>query len=228
MDGGFSCLQRRVPLWLLLMTALNIALVTLVGYVIGSLPFAVLIARAKGVDIFKVGSGNPGSTNVKRSVGKGAGNLCFALDFAKGAVAAGWPLLAFEGDPKATLGLGILGLMGAVIGHSYSVFLKFRGGKGVATSAGGVLVLFPLPWLAGAVAWPLLFYTTRYVSVASMAAAVVIALAQGVRWQQDPTEANWAGLLFLSALAVLVLARHKANIVRLLRGQEQRFSRKKD
>lgn len=202
----------------------QIAVVTVAGYVIGALPFAVWIARARGIDILKEGSGNPGSTNVKRIVGKKAGNLCFVLDCLKGAVSAGWPLLVFSSVPNA-VGLGVLGLLAAIIGHSYSVFIGFRGGKGVATSAGGVLVLFPLAWLAGAVAWPLVFYATRYVSLASMVAAVVIAVAQGVMWAAKPTDANWTGVVFLAGVALIVLYRHRSNIARLINGKEQKFER---
>ena len=116
-----------------------------VGYLIGSIPFGYLIAKSRGVDILSVGSGNPGATNVKRSVGKGAGNICFTLDALKGVVSAGWPLWIPAVAPEtASAAPGIIGLLGAIAGHSFSIFLKFRGGKGVATAMGGLLVIMPI------------------------------------------------------------------------------------
>ena len=128
----------------------------IVGYLLGSLPFGYLVARAKGVNIFEVGSKNPGATNVRRVLGKGPGNLVLVLDALKGAMAAAWSLLryrpnasaigSFEGpwsmlnfhvQGDAWVGMGLAGLVGALLGHSFSCFTKFRGGKGVATGAGG-------------------------------------------------------------------------------------------
>jgi len=208
------------------MDLFSLAIVTIVGYLLGAVPFAVLIAKSRGVNILEVGSGNPGSTNVKRTLGKKAGNLCFALDFGKGMVAAGWPMLPFSGATE-TLGLGIIGLLAAIIGHSYSVFIGFRGGKGVATSAGGILVLFPIPWLVGAVVWVAVFMISRYVSLASMLAAIGIAAAQFVLFYLSPEASHKTGAVFLGLLALIVIYRHRSNIKRLLSGTENRFEKKK-
>lgn len=186
----------------------------------GSIPFAVIIGRVKGVDILKVGSGNPGATNVKRAVGKGAGNLCFGLDALKGVVAAGWPQLSIL-ETSNTLGLGIIGLLAAIMGHSFSVFLKFRGGKGVATTIGGLLTLMPWVMLVGLLVWVAVFYTTRYVSLASMALGLSLPLGSWIFRQ--PVE----GFLLSAFLAVLILIRHHSNISRLLAGTENRIERKK-
>ena len=209
------------------MDLFSLSIVTIVGYLLGAVPFAVLIAKSRGVNILEVGSGNPGSTNVKRVLGKKAGNLCFALDFGKGMVAAGWPMLLFSGTATETLGLGIIGLLAAIIGHSYSVFIGFKGGKGVATSAGGILVLFPIPWLAGAVVWVAVFMISRYVSLASMLAAIGIAAAQFVLFYLDPESSHNTGAVFLGLLALIVIYRHRSNIQRLLSGTENRFEKKK-
>ena len=139
------------------------------GYLLGAIPFAVIIARFCGVDIFKVGSGNPGATNVKRSCGKTAGNLCFILDASKGFAATAFPLYAhFFGiefsEPQA---LAYVGLVAAIVGHSFSVFIKFRGGKGVAVTIGGLLAIMWAAILVALVLWVVVFYSTRYVSLAS-------------------------------------------------------------
>ena len=126
--------------------ALSITLVT--SYLLGSLPFGYLVARAKGVNIFEVGSKNPGATNVKRVLGSGPGNLVFALDALKGLLATTIPLVLQSGGPAGSLGYdlgGVAGVVGAVLGHSFSCFTGFRGGKGVATAAGGLFVLMPVP-----------------------------------------------------------------------------------
>lgn len=200
------------------MNAFNIISVIVVGYLLGSVPFAVLIARSRGINIFKAGSGNPGATNVKRVLGKGAGNLCFVLDFLKGFVAAGWPLLG--GFESATLtNLGILGLIAAIVGHSYSVFIGFRGGKGISTTMGGLLALSPLVVICAILVWIGAFYGTRYVSVASLAFAVSLPIL-GLIFREPLTL-----VLFFLLLTLLIIWRHRSNIERLRAGTENRFAR---
>ncbi len=191
-----------------------------IGYIAGSLSFGYWIAKAKGVDIFAVGSRNPGATNVKRSVGSKAGNLVFILDFVKGLLATGWPLL-LHGNSESGYVYGLIGLFAAVLGHSFSIFTGFRGGKGVATMLGGVAALMPLAALIGAVVWLILFYATRYVSVASIALALSLPIANWLSGQ--PSALLWVSV----ALAIVVIYRHKSNIIRLIKGQENRFERKK-
>lgn len=206
------------------------------GYLLGSLPFGYLVARAHGVDIFKVGSGNPGATNVKRVLGAKAGNTVFALDVLKGALAGAWSLLARTslsltidmetgGEAAVISGqdwrlLGLAGLIGAVLGHSFSIFTRFRGGKGVATAAGGVLVLMPVSCLIAAVVWVVTFYTTRYVSLGSILAAAALGVATWVRGNPLPLN------IVVTLLALFVIARHRENIVRLLNGTENKFAKK--
>jgi len=204
-----------------MVTGLAIAL--LVGYFLGALPFGYLVARANGVDIFSVGSGSPGATNVKRSVSPGAGNLVFALDALKGAVASGWllvvPVAVSAGRETESQ---IAGLAGALLGHSYSCFTRFRGGKGVATGAGGLLVLAPVATLVAAVVWIGTFYASRYVSLASILAAVVLPIAAWLL--------GGAPLLigFTSLVGLFVVIRHRANLRRLLDGTENKFVRRSE
>ena len=197
-----------------------------IGYLLGSLPFGYVVARAHGVDIFKEGSGNPGATNVKRVLGekfgakgKRAGNLVFALDAVKGAVAAGWPLFTALATTDARL-LGLIGVIAAVLGHSFSVFTKFKGGKGVATAAGGLIVLIPVSCLIGAAVWLLTFLVTRYVSLGSILAAVAVPAASWLRGNPLPFS------LVATLLGAFVIFRHRANLKRLLAGTEPRFAKK--
>lgn len=212
--------------------------VGLIGYLLGALPFGYLVARAKGVDIFTVGSGSPGATNVRRVLGKGPGHLVFALDFLKGALAASWALLArtpvsvtydlddwglaaagrIAGDDWINLGLA--GLVAAMLGHSYSCFTRFRGGKGVATGAGGICLIMPVSALVGGVVWVIVFFGTRYVSLASILAAASLPVTA---WLRDRP----AMLVALAALiALFVIGRHRGNIRRLANGTENRFVKK--
>jgi acyl phosphate:glycerol-3-phosphate acyltransferase len=207
-----------------------------VGYLLGSLPFGYLVAKAHGVDIFRAGSGNPGATNVKRVLGSAAGNTVYFLDALKGAAATGWPwaLAALAYAPPSTGGLwsGLMGavvghrsalcltgLVCAVLGHSFSIFTRFRGGKGVATASGGLLVLMWEPILIGAAVWFITFFASRYVSLASILAAIVVPAAG---WALGyPLALKLAATL----LGVLVIVRHHSNIRRLLAGTEHRWER---
>ena len=189
------------------------------GYLLGAIPFAVIIARFCGVDIVKVGSGNPGATNVKRSCGKTAGNLCFILDASKGFAATAFPLYAhFFGiefsEPQA---LAYVGLVAAIVGHSFSVFIKFRGGKGVAVTIGGLLAIMWAAILIALVLWVVVFYSTRYVSLASIAMALALPVAAAFLY---PTGVH---TYIAIAIAAVIVVRHRSNIVRLIKGTENRF-----
>ena len=189
------------------------------GYLLGAIPFAVIIARFCGVDIFKIGSGNPGATNVKRSCGKTAGNLCFILDASKGFAATAFPLYAhFFGiefsEPQA---LAYVGLVAAIVGHSFSMFIKFRGGKGVAVTIGGLLAIMWAAILIALVLWVVVFYSTRYVSLASIAMALALPVAAAFLY---PTGVH---TYIAIAIAAVIVVRHRSNIVRLIKGTENRF-----
>ena len=196
------------------MSAVSILLVSVIGYFLGAISFAVIVARSQGVDIFKEGSGNPGATNVKRTLGKKWGNIVFALDALKGFVAAGWPLIAYAGDQR----LAVIGLIAAILGHSFSVFLKFRGGKGVATTIGGLLALMWPVLLIGLAVWLILFYTTKVVALASILFAVSLPIsAYFIYATEDPR--FYLGVI----LGVLIVVRHRSNIVRMFSGKENKF-----
>ncbi len=190
-----------------------------IGYFVGSLSFGYWVAKANGVDIFSVGSKSPGATNVKRSVGNGAGNAVFVLDFFKGILATGWPLIEYS-KLEYSESYGLIGLFAAVMGHSFSVFTRFRGGKGVAAMLGGVVALMPYAALIGIIVWLIVFYTTRYVSVASILMSVSLPVSN--RLLDSSVSLFWMSI----ALALVVIVRHKSNISRLLKGEENRFEKK--
>lgn len=200
----------------------------LVSYLLGSIPFGFLVAKAHGVDIRSKGSGNIGATNVFRMLGKGPGILTFALDFAKGLVSA----LVVAGAADRLLGpvggnLPCLRLVcgaGALVGHSFPLFLGFRGGKGVATGVGLVMGISPATALVGLGVWLVVFLASRYVSLASIAAAAGVAVAAWTVMTPDPRRIVPA---VLTVLCVLVVARHHSNVGRLLHGTENRFSFRK-
>ena len=207
------------------MTVVSILLITIIGYLLGSISFAVIIARSKGVDIFKEGSGNPGATNIKRILGKKWGNVVFALDALKGFTAAGLPLLVYHDDRLALmtydddrLGLAVIGLIAAILGHSFSVFLKFRGGKGVATTIGGLLALMYPALLIGLVVWLIIFYTKKVVALASIFFAVSLPMsAYFIYGTEDPR--FYLGVV----LALFIVVRHRSNIIRMFSGKENKF-----
>ncbi len=206
------------------MNVLDFFIVAVAGYLLGAIPFAVIIARICGVDIFKFGSGNPGATNVKRACGKKAGNVCFILDALKGFVAAGWPLWAhFIGVNFETPAyLTYVGLVAAIVGHSFSVFIRFRGGKGVSTAIGGLCAVMFYAVLAALVVWVIVFYASRYVSLASISMAAALPVAAALIYGYPNLHVYVA-----IVLAVLIIFRHRSNIVRLMKGTENRFDRKK-
>ena len=195
------------------MTVVSILLITIIGYLLGAISFAVIIARSKGVDIFKEGSGNPGATNIKRILGKRWGNVVFALDALKGFTSAGLPLMVYDDDR-----LAVIGLIAAILGHSFSVFLKFRGGKGVATTIGGLLALMCPALMIGLVVWLIIFYTKKVVGLASIFFAVSLPLsAYFIYGTEDPR--FYLGVV----LALFIVGRHRSNIIRMFSGKENKF-----
>ena len=204
------------------------ATVALLGYLLGSIPAGYIAGRIAGVDVRKVGSGNIGATNVTRVLGKRFGYPVFVVDFGKGlaAVTAGVMIArAAQSTPEFIDLCGAGAAIFSVIGHSYPIWLRFKGGKGVATSLGS---LFGLNWIAAAVAcvvWISVFQLTRYVSLSSIAAAlalpVTIATMLFLKQLQTPIL-----LYFAVCLAAIIVLRHRSNFSRLLKGTEPRFARK--
>lgn len=204
------------------------AIAIVLAYVSGSIPSAYLAGKSRGVDLRKHGSGNLGATNVFRVLGAGIGTLVFLVDMAKGALpvlllpphtarVGGVPALA--GDWMLTV--GILCGIAAIIGHVRPVFLGFgRGGKGVATAAGVFLALAPLPTAAALAAFALVLLVSRYVSLGSLIAAIVLPVVLFATQGASP--------LFVVAVLIMLFVfwTHRANIARLRRGEEHRFGRK--
>jgi len=205
---------------------LALCLSLLAGYLLGSVPFGLLAARLKGVDIRKQGSGNIGATNVWRVCGWRYGLPVFALDVVKGIAAvliARCLVVRLGGDAAWT---PIAAALACVLGHSFPVWLGFKGGKGVATSLGVFLGLMPLPSLVALVSWAVVFKMSGYVSLASIVAAVVLPAA-AMAMQFTPWAYGWPSAGFATFAGVLVIVRHRANIARLRAGTENRFGRKK-
>lgn len=199
--------ELLTPFWLL-------GLVGLAAYMLGSVPFGVVVARVMGLgDLRAIGSGNIGATNVMRTGNKAAGALTFALDAGKGAVAAliAWAALGEDAAQAAALA--------AFLGHLYPVYLGFKGGKGVATFIGTALALAWPVALAICAIWALVFKLSRYSSLAALIASAlspVLALAFG--------HGSMAALF--GALTLMIFYKHSGNIRRLLAGTEARFERK--
>lgn len=184
------------------------------SYLLGSIPIGYLIASRRGIDITKVGSGNTGATNVYRNMGAALGFLVLGGDLAKGLLAA------FIGRMVLPEGLGesVCGLA-AIIGHNWSIFMRFRGGKGMATSAGVVALTVPMSTLILVPIWFVVVSLSGYVSLGSISVAVLLPVAV---WLVYPTRV-W-NLIFAIIAGAVAVWRHHANIQRLLRGNENRLS----
>jgi glycerol-3-phosphate acyltransferase PlsY len=217
------------------------------AFLCGSIPFGILVARLKGVDLRKVGSGNMGATNVGRALGRKWGILVYLLDAAKGAAPVLW-----AGQQAGTLGLQPESIAGgdlwrwlgvavcAVLGHMFSPWVGFRGGKGVATGSGALLAVYPVltaPVLVAIGLWGSVLAVTRIMSIASMVAAVsipltVIAFAllrtgDGTPDGNMPLQHALPAVIVTAAVALLVVWAHRANIARLRAGTESRLGSKK-
>lgn len=196
-----------MPTWLALIGA----------YLIGSLDFAVVVAQAKGVDIRSVGSGNPGTSNVLRTLGRGPAAMVLVGDTLKGVIAAavGWLAAGTGGDPAMEPLAYAAGFL-AVVGHAFPAFHRFKGGKGVATAAGVMFFTVPLVAVVIGVVWASIAKIWKVASIASLVSlglAIPGALLVGVRGD---------ALIWLAAMLVLIVARHRPNIQRMLSGSEER------
>jgi glycerol-3-phosphate acyltransferase PlsY len=207
---------------------ITIILVLLAGYLLGSIPSAYLAGRIGGIDIRQVGSGNVGATNVTRTFGKRFGYPVFVVDFLKGVAAVGLSVVIFGRMQPAGISrelCGVLAGISSVIGHSFPVWLGFKGGKGVATSAGVIFALLPLAAVVMGVVWIGTFQITRYVSLASIAAVVALPLVAGAMLLLGRLHAPVL-LYFSIFLAVIVIVRHRSNLSRLASGTEPRSGQK--
>jgi glycerol-3-phosphate acyltransferase PlsY len=205
---------------------LGYIIIALAAYLLGSLPTGYLVARAKGIDIRAVGSGNIGATNAFRVLGNSAGTFVLIADGLKGFAACSWLcslLFVLLRIPSADAEVGrVLAGIAVVLGHNYTCWLRFKGGKGIATTGGVYLALAPLAAAIALATWALVFLATRYVSVASIGAAIALPTAV---WLTG--ESVLLGIV-TSALGLLAIAKHRGNIQRLLNGTESRVHFKKE
>ena len=188
------------------------AAVLAAAYLIGSIPFSYMVARRRGIDVRAVGSGNVGATNVLRSAGKGAGAVAFALDFAKGSAAT---LLAKE--VFGGVMLPSLAALVAMAGHMHPVWLRFRGGKGVATGAGAFLPIAPVATVCGLLVFALVAAVTRYASLGSVLGATALAVFAFLLRELPPVP--WAATI----AAALIAWKHRENLRRLAAGTERKM-----
>ena len=214
------------------------AAAAVIGYFAGAVPFGYIIGKCHGKDIRKEGSGNIGATNVSRVIGPWWGKFCFLLDFLKGFLPVAAAKMISDRiveDPLTVLPL--LVLASVVAGHIFTCFLGFKGGKGVATAAGGVFALAPLPLLAALVIWIVIFKISGYVSLGSIIAAALLPLlawGNNILLQQTGFSNSFiqqlsaTTLIFLAAVAVLAILKHISNIKRLIAGTENRFGKKSE
>jgi glycerol-3-phosphate acyltransferase PlsY len=186
------------------------------SYILGSIPFGVLVARSKGVDIKKEGSGNIGATNVLRTMGKGPAVVTLLGDFLKGSASVMLCRVVLGGD----LFEGITGIS-AVLGHMYSVFLSMRGGKGVATGFGVLAVYSPVSAVISVAIWLLAVFITRYSSLAALTAFISLPFVFSISGYSA------AKVSFALVLAFLIILSHRENIRRLLKGSETRIGEMK-
>lgn len=207
---------------------ISFCIASLTGYLLGSCPNGFLVARTRGIDIRQHGSGNIGATNVLRVLGKSLGYLVFFLDALKGFASVEIAYLLATKTPQITHPevMGIMAGLSCILGHTFPVWLRFKGGKGVATSAGVLLGLMPIAVISVFLVWLALFKITRYVSIASIAAAAAlplfVALYLHLKTFSGPTL-----LPFSILIAGVVIWRHRSNIARLWHGTEERFVSKK-
>lgn len=202
------------------MSHLSLPMLLALAYLLGSIPFGLLLARLfGGADVRRAGSGNIGATNVARVVGPLAGALTLFFDGAKGYAAVRMASLVTQGETKTVILAGLF----AVLGHCFSLWLRFRGGKGVATAAGVFLALCPWALAAALVLFVLVVLLSRFVSLGSLAAAASLPLLVYFLWvpRFAPPKIVTIGTL---AMAVVVIWQHRGNVKRLARGEEPRFS----
>ena len=203
--------------------------IAVIGYLIGSVPFGFIIGKLKGIDIRTVGSGNIGATNVTRAVSPLAGKICFALDFCKGLLPVlALKMLVAKGVIAASAwGIGELFMIFAVVlGHMFTCFLGFKGGKGIATAVGGVAAIAPLPAAAAFITWLVIFKVSGYVSLGSILAAVSLPIwavvLSALKVARFP---GWAVVVFFALLAAVAVWTHRSNIKRLREGTENSFKK---
>jgi glycerol-3-phosphate acyltransferase PlsY len=216
-------------MWMVLVPAV------IAAYLIGAIPFGVLIARAHGKDLRVIGSGNIGATNVSRALGRKWGYICFALDVLKGLLpmavfgAAALPRLAETIHGPLLMACWLLAGIAAILGHVFPIYLGFKGGKAVSTSFGVALGLWPYFTISALIAlavWIAVVLTWRYISLASICAAVTFPVSLSLRILIAPAwraATLWPLLIAATLIPLLVIVRHRENIHRLIAGTESKI-----
>lgn len=200
------------------------------GFLAGSIPFGLLLGKAKGIDIREHGSGNIGSTNVFRILGKKSGITCLILDLLKGLLPV---LLAVQLVPDDTTGqtIEVLTALGAILGHNYSPWLGFKGGKGIATTGGALLALMPAAVVILILIFIIFTKTTKYVSIGSIATGIALPIITifGSYYHGKIADGSWNKPLFIFSIVAGTLAvwKHRTNIARLRAGTEHKIGQKK-
>lgn len=205
------------------MNWLNMVIAVVIAYLLGSIPFSYIIGKLKGIDIREHGSGNVGATNALRVLGTKTGIITLILDMGKGFLAVELCRILI---PGAESGILVIVAITAILGHIFTIFLGFKGGKGVATSAGVFIDLMPLPCLLALLLFIIIVAITRYVSLGSILAAFFLfsyVLIDNIL----NSFARWEYLVVITLVAGFIIIRHKGNIERLIKGNENRISFKK-
>ncbi|MEX0795406.1 MAG: glycerol-3-phosphate 1-O-acyltransferase PlsY [Acidimicrobiia bacterium] len=195
--------------------SLAIAIAIAAAYIVGSIDFAVVVGRMHGIDIHKEGSGNPGASNVLRTLGKVPAAMVFVGDMLKGTVGAAMGMIA-SGTTDPMVHWALLAGLAAVVGHCYPIFHKFKGGKGVATAGGVLLFVVPLVAIGSTLLWVMIVKLTKTASIGSLVVAVItlpLAMWQGL---------EGLALVWLGIMILLVVWRHRGNIGRMIKGSEQK------
>ncbi|KAA3662344.1 MAG: glycerol-3-phosphate 1-O-acyltransferase [Calditrichaeota bacterium] len=209
---------------------LNLFIIVIVSYLVGSFPTAIITGKLlKGIDIREHGSGNAGGTNVFRVLGKGPGIFVMAFDIFKGIVATYFvSQISLGAMELATVYLQIIAGLSAIAGHIWTIFAGFKGGKGVGTAAGMLVVLYPIAILVCFTLFLVIVFTTRYVSLGSILAAVILPVVLFIMQEafDRPVEPVLMGLA--SFIALLIVFTHRTNIHRLINGTENRFGTKSE
>jgi glycerol-3-phosphate acyltransferase PlsY len=205
----------------------SIAITVVAAYVVGATPFGLIIGKTvAGIDIRDAGSGNIGATNVGRTLGAKWGVVVLLLDATKGLLPTLLlPLCLKSGEIQNRELLGVIAGVSTIVGHMFPFWLGFRGGKGVATSLGVVVVLAPWGSLAGLCGFALTVFLTRIIALSSMIAAIAFGVCQMIILAPKPFATEHIALaIFSLAIPLLIIVRHRSNIGRLIRGEEKRFS----
>ncbi len=213
------------------------ATLVLASYIVGSLPFGFWISKSLGVDIRNQGSGNIGATNVLRTLGRKVGITVLILDISKGflPVLIG-SIIIFNQLPDSMLNkeeikgtIYVLLAIGAILGHNYTFWLGFKGGKGIATSAGAIMPFLPEVLIGSLFVWILFYFLSRYVAIASIAAAFsipILTVSLDHNYLFPEINSSWPVISFGIIASIMAIWRHRSNIQRLIKGEEDQFERK--